>query len=78
MDYIVRVNMSTESVTREKVPLQYAGLGGRGLTSSLVYHEVPAGSDPLGKNNKLVMAPGLLGGTGASSSSRLSVGAKSP
>lgn len=78
MDYLVRVNMSTESVTREKVPLQYAGLGGRGLTSSLVYHEVPAGSDPLGKNNKLVMAPGLLGGTGASSSSRLSVGAKSP
>ena len=78
MDYLVRVNMSTQSISREKVPVQYAGLGGRALTSALVYHEVPPGCDPLGKNNKLVLAPGLLGGTGASSSGRISVGAKSP
>lgn len=78
MDYLVRVNMSTQLISREKVPVQYAGLGGRALTSALVYHEVPPGCDPLGKNNKLVLAPGLLGGTGASSSGRISVGAKSP
>ena len=78
MDYLVRVDMSTGTVAREKVPPQYAGMGGRSLTSSLVYHEVPVGCDPLGKNNKLVMAPGLLGGTVVSSSGRLSVGAKSP
>ncbi len=78
MDYLVRVNTGTELITREKVPVQYDGLGGRALTSALIYHEVPPGCDPLGKNNKLVLAPGLLGGTGASSSGRISVGAKSP
>ena len=41
MDYLVRVNMSTQLISREKVPVQYAGLGGRALTSALVYHEVP-------------------------------------
>ncbi|HED23890.1 MAG TPA: aldehyde ferredoxin oxidoreductase, partial [Firmicutes bacterium] len=78
MDYILRLDMSKQSVTEEKVPAQYADKGGRSLTSALLYDEVPAGCNPLGPNNKLVLAPGLLGGTGASSSGRLSAGAKSP
>ena len=40
--------------------------------------EVNATSHPLGKNNKLVIAPGLLAATLAPSSGRLSVGTKSP
>jgi aldehyde:ferredoxin oxidoreductase len=43
-----------------------------------VYSEVPANADPLGPENKLVIAPGLLGGTSAPNGGRLSIGAKSP
>jgi aldehyde:ferredoxin oxidoreductase len=40
--------------------------------------EVPPQCDPLGPKNKLILAPGLLGGTNLSSSGRLSIGGKSP
>lgn len=43
-----------------------------------INNEVPPTCHPLSKLNKLVVAPGLLSGTVAASSGRLSVGAKSP
>lgn len=57
---------------------EYAGMGGRALTSSLVAREVPPLCHPLGAENKLVIAPGLLSGTTSAMSGRLSVGCKSP
>ncbi len=57
---------------------QYSGLGGRALTSTLVAKEVPPLCHPLGAENKLVIAPGILSGTIAAMSGRLSIGAKSP
>ncbi len=57
---------------------EYTGIGGRGLTSTLVAKEVPPLCHPLGAENKLVIAPGILSGTIAAMSGRLSVGAKSP
>jgi aldehyde:ferredoxin oxidoreductase len=75
---ICRVNLTTETITREPVPAAWEGLGGRALTSAIVAAEVPPTADPLGPDNRLVLAPGLLSGTNASSSGRLSVGAKSP
>jgi aldehyde:ferredoxin oxidoreductase len=48
------------------------------LTSSIIGTEVPPTCDPLGEENKLVFAPGILGGTSVPCSGRLSVGAKSP
>ncbi|HEY6871806.1 MAG TPA: aldehyde ferredoxin oxidoreductase C-terminal domain-containing protein [Geobacteraceae bacterium] len=78
MDKILRVNMSDLSTKVESVPAAWAGLGGRGLTSTIVAAEVPATCHPLGANNKLVFAPGLLTGTPAANSGRLSAGAKSP
>ena len=78
MDKILRVNMSDLSVTTGEVPDAWKGLGGRGLTSTIVAAEVPPTCHPLGPNNKLVFAPGLLSGTSAASSGRLSAGAKSP
>ena len=57
---------------------KWAGLGGRGLTSTIVADEVRPTCHPLGPDNKLVFAPGLLSGTVAANSGRLSVGAKSP
>ncbi|MFY9707869.1 MAG: aldehyde ferredoxin oxidoreductase N-terminal domain-containing protein, partial [Desulfobacterales bacterium] len=56
----------------------YAGLGGRAMTSTIVAKEVPPLCHPLGADNKLVIAPGLLSGTTAAMSGRLSVGCKSP
>jgi len=77
-DKIFRVNMSDLSTSIEDVPQAWAGLGGRGLTSTIVAAEVPPTCHPLGPNNKLVLAPGLLSGTTAANSGRLSAGAKSP
>ena len=75
---ILRVNMSDLSVKSEEIPEAYQGLGGRGLTSAIVSKEVEPTCSPIGPNNKLVFAPGLLGGTNCANSGRISVGAKSP
>jgi aldehyde:ferredoxin oxidoreductase len=48
------------------------------MTSAIVAKEVPPLCHPLGADNKLVIAPGLLSGTTAAMSGRLSVGCKSP
>ena len=77
-DTIYRVNMTNLTVSAEDVPEQWKGLGGRGLTSTIVAHEVKPTCHPLGKYNKLVFAPGLLTGTPCANSGRLSAGAKSP
>ncbi|EPR43581.1 aldehyde ferredoxin oxidoreductase [Desulfovibrio sp. X2] len=74
----IRVDMSSKSAKTEECPAQYAGLAGRGLTSLFVAGEVKPTCHPLGKNNKLIFAPGFLSGTTAANSGRLSCGAKSP
>lgn len=74
----IRVDMTTKNVTIGEVPEKYIGLGGRALTSNFVADEVKPTCHPLGKNNKLIIAPGLLSGTSAANSGRISVGAKSP
>ena len=75
---IVRVNMKDRSWKSEDVPKAYRLLGGRGLSSSIVHDEVPPLCHPLGPNNKLIFAPGIVSGTSAPTSARISVGAKSP
>ncbi len=80
MDKILRIDMGADGGPKARVELlgEYAGLGGRGMTSSIISREVPPLCHPLGSENKLVIAPGLLSGTGAAMSGRLSVGCKSP
>ena len=70
--------MSDLSIKAEDVSEAYQGLGGRGLTSAIVAKEVEPTCSPIGPNNKLIFAPGLLGGTNCANSGRISVGAKSP
>lgn len=70
--------MTTLTTSVEAVPAAWAGHGGRGLTSTIVAAEVEPTCHPLGPKNKLVIAPGLLSGTVAANSGRLSIGAKSP
>lgn len=77
-DKIFRVNMTTLTTSVEDVPEAWMGHGGRGLTSTVVAAEVEPTCHPLGAQNKLVIAPGLLSGTAAANSGRLSIGAKSP
>ncbi len=77
-DKIFRVNMTDLTSKLEEVPAAWAGHGGRGLTSTIVAAEVEPTCHPLGPKNKLVFAPGLLSGTTAANSGRLSIGAKSP
>jgi aldehyde:ferredoxin oxidoreductase len=80
MDKILRIDVGAEGGPRVTiVPIgDYAGLGGRALTSAIVSKEVPAASHPLGEENKLVISPGLLSGSIGAMSGRISVGAKSP
>ena len=75
---ILRVNMATKVCRFEEVPAPYSGLGGRGLTSTIVAAEVEPTCSPFGPHNKLVFAPGLLGGTNCANANRISVGCKSP
>jgi aldehyde:ferredoxin oxidoreductase len=74
----IRVNMNEKTINVEDVPQDYIGLGGRGLTSIMINAEVPPKCDPLGAENKLIFAPGLLSGTPLPNTSRISIGAKSP
>ena len=78
MSKILRINTKKKTYTFEDVPENIVGLGGRALTSKIVLNEVPATCHPLSKSNKLVIAPGLLSGSPAANSGRLSVGGKSP
>ncbi len=78
MDRILRVNMTDRSAAFEPLPEAYRHRAGRWLTSSIVHDEVPPTCHPLGPNNKIVFSPGIVTGTAAPSSSRISVGGKSP
>jgi aldehyde:ferredoxin oxidoreductase len=74
---ILRINTRTKAFTFEELG-DYAGLGGRALTSRIVNREVPADCHALSADNKLIFAGGVLAPTNAANSGRVSVGAKSP
>ncbi|MFP5212429.1 MAG: aldehyde ferredoxin oxidoreductase C-terminal domain-containing protein [Acidobacteriota bacterium] len=80
MEKILRIDMGAAGGPKVvETPVgEYAGMGGRHLTSALVGKEVPPLAHALGAENKLVIAPGLLSGTTGAMSGRLSIGAKSP
>ena len=73
-----RINMRDRTLTCESVPESWERMGGRGLIARIMVEEVSPTCDPLGVNNKLVFAPGLLVGHMLSSCDRISIGAKSP
>ncbi|MCJ7773407.1 MAG: iron-containing alcohol dehydrogenase [Desulfobacterales bacterium] len=75
---ILRVDMKTETVTFQDLPKKWKLIGGSGLISKIMNAEVPPDCDPLGPQNKLIIATGPLAGTMAPQLGRISVGAKSP
>ncbi|MBI1731675.1 MAG: aldehyde ferredoxin oxidoreductase [Gammaproteobacteria bacterium] len=77
-DRIIRVNMTDQTVKIEPYPKQWKLLGGRALSARILLNECNPKCDPLGPENILVLAPGIMSGTSAPTSGRLSVGCKSP
>ena len=77
---ILDVNLTSRSITRRKLNRDDARLflGGRGLNSKTLFDRVPPGADPLGPDNILCIAPGLLTATLLGLSSRLQVSTLSP
>jgi len=77
---LARINVSRKSIEYEEITQEskFFLLGARGLSSKIIHDEVPPDCEPLGKNNKLILANGLLTGTTFPCSARTSVGAKSP
>ncbi|MBM3311936.1 MAG: aldehyde ferredoxin oxidoreductase family protein [Candidatus Aminicenantes bacterium] len=77
---ILRVNLSTKSFRRESFDEEFAQtwVGGRGFAAKILYDEVPPGADPLGPDNKFVVALGPIAGIPAPNTGKAVVAAKSP
>jgi len=78
MEDLLRVDVGSRTASRTPVPERYRTAAGRNLIAKLLLDEVNPTCEPLGGNNKLIVAAGLLAGTAASSAGRLSLGGKSP
>ena len=78
MSKVLRINMEDLSHKWENVKPEHKTYAGRAFTSTILSEEVDPTCHPLREHNKIVISPGLLAGTLAPSSGRLSVGAKSP
>jgi aldehyde:ferredoxin oxidoreductase len=75
---MIRVDMTNQTTSIEPYPEDWKLLGGRSLSARILLSECDPTCDPLGPDNILVIAPGLLAGTSAPTSGRISVGGKSP
>ena len=77
---VLRINLSDETVSKEPLDPEEARqfLGGRGFNAHKLYKEIGVDVDPLGPENKLMIATGPLVGTMFPTASRFNVSAKSP
>ena len=59
---LLRVNLSSKEVSTEKIPdkIVHQYMGGTGYVSYFLYKELVAGIDPLGPENKIIIAPGPI------------------
>ena len=80
MGKILRANMTDGKVTEERLDEGVARkfIGGRGLGSKILFDELKPGINPLGPENKLVIATGVVTGIPFPGNSCHSVMAKSP
>ena len=77
---ILRVNLTTKTYKKEPFSEEFAHkwVGGRGFASKILYDEVSPGTDPLGPDNKLIVALGPIAGIPAPNTGKCVVAAKSP
>jgi aldehyde:ferredoxin oxidoreductase len=78
MEWIIRVNTRTGKIIKVKASQEEMRWGGRLLISKVLLREVPPTADPLGRFNKFIISPGLLGDTLVTTTGKFSVGGKSP
>ena len=71
-DRLIYVNMTDQSVSIEPYPAEWKLLGGRALSAKILQKDCDPTCDPLGPDNVLVAAPGIMAGTTAPTSGRLS------
>ncbi len=77
---VLRVNLTDRRVKVDKLDEQTARkfVGGRGLGAKILFDELKPGIDPLGPENKLVVAIGVVSGIPFGGNSRHVIMAKSP
>ncbi|MCK5162638.1 MAG: aldehyde ferredoxin oxidoreductase family protein [Desulfobacula sp.] len=77
---ILRINLTNQTAKKEDLPFEVAKdfIGGAGFGIKYLFDEVPANTDALGPDNKLIFASGPLSGTNVPCASRMAVTAKSP
>ena len=77
---VLRINLETGDIKKVKLDPELVKeyLGGRGLASKILYDELEPDTDPLGADNKLIFATGLLTGTPSPTGGRYMVITKGP
>lgn len=77
---ILRVNLNTRKISIDEHDEKFyrTYLGGKGIVAHYLLKEVPPDCDPLGPDNVLIFAAGVLTGTPIPGAARNSAGAKSP
>lgn len=77
---ILRVDLTNRAFNVQEIPFDTLRqfLGGRTFGAYTLLQEIPVGADPLGPENKLMFATGVLTHSKLSGSSRFSAMAKSP
>ncbi|MBN2409863.1 MAG: aldehyde ferredoxin oxidoreductase family protein [Candidatus Aminicenantes bacterium] len=78
--HLLRINLTTGSVKKESFTEEFAKswIGGRGFALKILWDELKPGIDPLGPDNKLVVALGPIAGIPAPNTGKTVVAAKSP
>ena len=77
---ILRVNLTTKTFKVDTFTEDFAHkwIGGRGFAVKILYDELAPGIDPLGPDNKLIVAVGPIAGIPAPNTGKTVVAAKSP
>ena len=70
---ILRVNLSTGSITTQPTDPYKSYIGGMGLGNKIMYDEVPAGTDPFSPENKIIFAVGPLTASGVPLAGRTTI-----
>lgn len=70
---ILRVNLTDKTVSVSPTGPYKEYLGGMGIANKIMYDEVPAGTDPLSPENKIVFAVGPLTATGVPLAGRTTI-----
>lgn len=77
---ILRVDLTGHILTDEATTYEFVRkyMGGAGFVAYYLWNELKGGEDPLGPENKLIIALGPLSGLTFAGAARFCVGAKSP